>query len=149
MDAIVKELKQLHDRKVIKPVDVRNMTSEERKKALAYLMFIKEKRDGSVKARGCADGRKQREHIKKEESSSPTVAIESVFIQCVMNAKEGRDVATVDVPNTFMQADNDELVHMKLEGHVPHTFASKNTGHVNLSCWPFVSGKNAIAMEYI
>jgi hypothetical protein len=28
--------------------------------ALSYLMFLKRKRDGTVKARGCADGRPQR-----------------------------------------------------------------------------------------
>jgi len=36
-----------------------NLTYDERKKALRYLMFLKEKRDGSIKARGCADGRPQ------------------------------------------------------------------------------------------
>jgi len=32
------------------------MTTEERKKALRYLMFLKEKRNGTIKARGCSDG---------------------------------------------------------------------------------------------
>jgi len=31
------------------------MTVDKRKKALRYLMYLKEKRDGTVKARGCAD----------------------------------------------------------------------------------------------
>jgi hypothetical protein len=39
-----------------------------------------------------------------------------VFVTCVIDAHEGRDVATVDLPGTFMHADMDELVHMKLEG---------------------------------
>jgi hypothetical protein len=46
----------------------------------------------------------------------PTVAIELVMLSCVIDAKEGRDVATVDIPGAFMQADMDELVHMNLEG---------------------------------
>eukprot|EP00957_Ditylum_brightwellii_P183358 13966408-Ditylum_brightwellii.AAC.1 len=29
---------------------------------------------------------------------------------------EGRDVATVDIPGAFMQADMDDIVHMKIEG---------------------------------
>jgi hypothetical protein len=54
--------------------------------------------------------------INKEDASSPTVSIEAVFITCVIDAYEGRDVATVVLPGAFMQADMDELVHLKLEG---------------------------------
>jgi hypothetical protein len=38
-----------------------------RYEALNYLMFLKRKRCGKVKARGCADGRPQREYISKDE----------------------------------------------------------------------------------
>jgi hypothetical protein len=79
-------------------------------------MFLKQKRNGTIKGRGCADGRKQRQYTTKEEASSPTVAIESVMLSCVLDALEERDVATVDIPGAFMQADMDDLVHMKLEG---------------------------------
>jgi len=34
----------------------------------------------------------------------------------VINTKENHDVATVDIPGEFMQADMDEKVHMRLEG---------------------------------
>jgi hypothetical protein len=61
-----------------------------------------------VKGRGCADGRKQRKYIAKEDASSPTVATESVFITAVIDAEEGRDVAVVDIPGAFMQANMDE-----------------------------------------
>ena len=44
-----------------------------RKEALNLITMIKEKRDGRVKARACADGRKQRKYISKEEVSSPTM----------------------------------------------------------------------------
>ena len=53
-------------------------------------MFLKEKRDGTIKGRGCADGRKQREYTNKEDASSPTVAIESVFLTSVIDAHEAR-----------------------------------------------------------
>ena len=81
-------------------------------------MFLKEERCGKIKARGCADGRKQREYMSKEEASSPTVAIESVMISCTIDAVEERDVATCDVPGAFMQTDQpeDEEVHMKMRG---------------------------------
>jgi hypothetical protein len=79
-------------------------------------MFLKEKRCGLIKGRGCADGRKQRDYLTKEETSSPTVAIESVMLSCTIDAKEKRDVATVDIPGAFMQTDMEGTVHMVLEG---------------------------------
>jgi hypothetical protein len=71
--AVLVELQQLCDRDVMQPVNEDNLTPAERKGALRYLMFLKEKRCGTIKGRGCADGRSQRAHTKKEETSSPTV----------------------------------------------------------------------------
>jgi hypothetical protein len=116
VDAVLKELQQLHDRGVVEPKGAGDLSCEEKKAALQYLMFIKKKRNGTIKGRGCADGRKQRAYTNKEDASSPTVAIESVMLSCTIDAKEERDVATVDIPGAFMQADMDETVHMKLEG---------------------------------
>ena len=79
-------------------------------------MFLKQKTNGTIKGKSCADGHKQRAKTTKEEASSLTVAIESVLLSCVRNAKEGRDVATVDIHRAFMQADMEDIVHMKLEG---------------------------------
>jgi Reverse transcriptase (RNA-dependent DNA polymerase)/Zinc knuckle len=115
-EAVLKELKQLHDRDVMEPMDSSKMSREDRYRALSYLMFLKEKRDGAIKGRGCADGRKQRAYISKEEASSPTVTTEAVFLTSVIDARERRDVATVDVPGAFMQADMDDVVYMRLDG---------------------------------
>jgi hypothetical protein len=116
VQAVLKELKQVHDRKVMTPKKLKSLSPSERRAALQYLMFEKRKRCGTIKGRGCADGRKQREYITKEEASSPTVAIESVMLSCCIEAQENRDVATVDIPGAFMQAEIDETVHVKLEG---------------------------------
>jgi len=115
-DAVVKEMKQLHDRKTIRPRYATELSTRDKRRALAYLMFIKEKRCGTIKGRGCADGRKQRIYKTKEETSSPTVRTESLLLSCVIDAKEKRDVATCDVPGAFMQVDVDEIVHVRLEG---------------------------------
>jgi hypothetical protein len=58
-NAVVKELKQLHDRGVITPKAAGELSREERRNALQYLMFLKQKQCGKIKGRGCADGRKQ------------------------------------------------------------------------------------------
>ena len=39
-----------------------------------------------------------------------------MLLSCIIDAKERRDVATVDILGTFMQGDQDETVHMRLEG---------------------------------
>jgi hypothetical protein len=100
--------------KILKPVA--NLNCQERKNALTYLMFLKEKRNGVIKGRRCADGQNQREYTAKEEASLPTVTIESVMLSYTIDAKENRDVGIVDIPNAFMHVDMDHTVHMKLEG---------------------------------
>jgi Reverse transcriptase (RNA-dependent DNA polymerase) len=116
VDAVQAELSQLQDRSVLNPKDPNQLTRAQKKAALEYLMFLKKKRCGRIKGRGCANGRKQREYTSKEDASSPTVSIEALMLSCVIDATEKRDVATVDIPGAFMQADMDELVHMRLEG---------------------------------
>ena len=81
-------------------------------------MFMKEKQCGKIKARGCTDGRKQRETTNKQDATSPTDAIESVMITATIDAMEERDVATVDIPGAFMQADIEEVVHVRFEGEI-------------------------------
>ena len=116
VEAVYKELQQLHERKVGEPRHATTLSPMQKKNALGYLMFLKQKRTGQIKGRGCADGRKQRLDTPKGAASSPTVATESVLLSCVIDAKEQRDVATVDIPGAFMQGDQDETIHMRLEG---------------------------------
>ena len=79
-------------------------------------MFLKHKRCGKIKGRGCADGRKQRAYITKEESTAPTVSTEAVFLTALIDVMEGRNVVVLDVPGAFMQAEIDELVHGRFTG---------------------------------
>jgi hypothetical protein len=116
--ALGKEVQQLYTRKVSKPVDGNDLTKDQKRASLRYLMFLTKKRCGRIKARGCADGRKQRETTSKADASAPTVSIEAVMLSAVIDATEGRDVATVDIPGAFMQADIDEIVHVKFEGEI-------------------------------
>jgi len=125
-EAVVAEMQQLHDRDVIEPKKSSMLTREEKHKALHYLMFLKKKRCGRIKARGCADGRKQRIYKTKEETSAPTVAIESLMLSCTIDAKEKRKVVTADIPGAFMQADMDEVIHMKLEGPLAELLTKVN-----------------------
>ena len=58
-EALVKELKQLHTKDVLDPMDANELTYAMKKEASNYLMYLTEKRCGKIKGRGCADGRKQ------------------------------------------------------------------------------------------
>ncbi|MCE2996668.1 MAG: hypothetical protein LW863_13795 [Flammeovirgaceae bacterium] len=117
-EAIVAEMAQIHYRRVIKPRMASSLTREQKRDALRYLMFLKQKKSGRIKARGCADGRKQRLWKNKEDTSAPTVRTESVFLSAAIDAMEGRVVVTVDVPGAFMQADIDEFIVVKFEGEL-------------------------------
>ena len=84
-------------------VSWKDLTWDIRKQALGYLMFLKRKRSGKMKGRGCADGRPQQEYITKKESSSPTVSLYALMGSCVMDASDDKRVITVDIPGDFLQ----------------------------------------------
>ena len=69
-------------------MDANALTDEEKQKAISSLMFLTEKQCGTVKARECANGSKQREYIKKEDAASSIVCLDSIFITGVIEAKE-------------------------------------------------------------
>ena len=101
------------------------LTDKERASALKYLMYLKEKRDGRIKGRGCADGRPQRVYTTKAESSSPMASLAGLIMTCVIDAYAGRDVATVDIPWAFLQTKmpSEEKVHVVLEGRIAELLA--------------------------
>ena len=84
--AVKKEMQQLHDRKVMQPVNRKDLSPSQKKEALGYLMFLKKKQCGTIKGCGCADGWKQRAYITKEESTSPTIYMEAMFLMAVIDA---------------------------------------------------------------
>jgi len=125
-DAIQKELQQIHDMEGFQPKHWYELTKEERADALKYLMYLKEKRDGRIKGRGCADGRKQRAYIPKAEASSPTATLMGIMLTCMIDAYEKRDVATVDIPGAFLQTkvpEDDRDIHVMLDGRMAELLA--------------------------
>ena len=113
VNAVKAELQQLHNLKVM---EAKPLSSSQKREALGYLMFLKWKCNGKVKARGCADGRPQCAYIPQEDARAPTVSTEAVFMTAVNDAMENRTVAIVDIPGAFMQADMDPGVYMRIDG---------------------------------
>jgi len=85
-EALLKELNQLHEQETLPPLRKGDTSHEQRKRDLQYLMFSKEKHNGTIKATGCADGRLQREYMKKSAMSSPMVSLEAMMMSCAINA---------------------------------------------------------------
>jgi hypothetical protein len=71
VNAVLSELNQLHIRKVLEPKQANDLSKEEKRGALQYLMFLKQKRCGKLKGWGYVDGGKQQEHTSKDEAASP------------------------------------------------------------------------------
>ena len=111
------------------PLDANSLSDEEKKKAIALLMFLTEKQDVSIKAWQCADRHKQQEYMEKDESMSPTVSVKAIFLTTAIEAKKRRKVAVVDLLGAFLHAVNDDDVIMFMQGRlaelmamvVPHT----------------------------
>ena len=102
---MIKEAQQLHDRGCFRLLNVNEMNKDEKRKAQMMLTYLAEKNSGIVKARSVYDGRATRAWIAKEDTASPTVSLQSLFITWTIDAMEGRDVMVTDIPNAFIQAD--------------------------------------------
>jgi hypothetical protein len=116
--AIMQELGQLIIMDDIKGCSPGQLTKQQKQKALWYLMFLKEKRCGRIKGQGCADRCKQQLYKTKEETSSPTVSVEALFLSCIIDVQQHHNMGTCDIPGAFMQADIDEELHILFEGEL-------------------------------
>lgn len=118
---IQKELKQMLDRRVFKPVHRANLTQSQQRSIIRSSMFIKAKYlpDGAfdkLKARLVAGGDQQDKSL-YDELSSATVSTSSVFTLAAVAAYEKRSVAVVDIGGAFLNADMGKTVpvHMRLD----------------------------------
>ena len=101
--AVESELSQTHNRDVLEPQDPNELTQEEKRNSLESHLFLEEKKNKEIKGRIVGGGNKQRSYTPKQEASSPTSHIESIFCTSVIDSEEGRDVAVADIPNAFVQ----------------------------------------------
>ena len=118
---IIKELEQMLDKKVWTPVDLRNLTAEQRSGVIRSSMFLKEKflatgEFEKLKARLVAGGDQQNKNL-YDDLSAPTVSTSSVFTVLSIAAHEGRHAAVVDIGGAFLNAEMNTGVdvHMRLD----------------------------------
>jgi hypothetical protein len=119
--AVKEEMKQLHMRDTFQPRHWKSLTPEEKERLLETHLFLKKKRCGKIKGRTVAGGNKQRGYIDKHDASSPTVSTQALLLTCIVEAHEGRDVMTIDIPNAFIQTrveDPQHRVLVKIKGYL-------------------------------
>ena len=115
-DALIAEWIQLDRLNVFEGAFFSGVSREFRRKALRLVQLIKKKRCGKMKGRTCANGRKQRSYISKEDAKSPTVTGEGLILSCVTDVHEGRVVVTCDVPGAFLHSDVKETIYVVVDG---------------------------------
>ena len=114
--SVLKELGSLHDLKAWRPLDALKLTLRQRAEALSTVVFLKEKRDGSLKTRACVNGAPQQKIWKKDDAAPPTPHLESVLLTAGIAAWERRKVRCFDIPSAFPTADTNKEVIMLLKG---------------------------------
>ena len=103
-EAVSTELEQIHYRDTFDPVNHRSLSKKEYEKVLESHLFLKQKRNKSIKGRLFAGGNKQRSNIDKEDATSPTAELESVLLTSTIDATEERDFAVIYIPNAFIHS---------------------------------------------
>ena len=156
--AIIKEFTQLNEgavpgKPVVRPIDSTTLSPIEKKKALPAVNLIKEKFGGELKGRTCADGSRQHQYLRQDESvASPTASLESLFVSLLIDAYEERDVGTYDVPGAFLQASlspkpNNERVLMRLVGNFVDIMCKVNPEHTKNVIYE--NGRKVLYMEVL
>jgi hypothetical protein len=121
--SIYKELSQLHEKKVFKPI---HATFKQQKKAIKSFLFLKEKKTSlgefeKLKSRMVAGGHMQdKSELLYEDIYSPTASLSHLFIVACLAAREGRLIRTIDVTGAYLNADMRAGVYM----HIDHTLAA-------------------------
>jgi hypothetical protein len=112
--AMMREMAQMVNKNVFHGVRWSQLTEKQRAGAVRSHMFLKRKRDGSLKARLVVDGSMQ-ERLGTDDTSSPTVSTDAVFITAAVEAHEGRHTMTMDIEGAYLHADMTSEVIVKLE----------------------------------
>jgi len=78
--ACMKEIKQIHMRDTFVPKHWSELTTQQKTQVLEAFIFVEQKKDGTDKGRLVINGAMQRDHITKDEASSPTAYTESIML---------------------------------------------------------------------
>jgi hypothetical protein len=115
IDSMTKEMTQLHQKGVFRPVDYNKLTPMQKVRVIRSMMNLKRKRSGILKSRFLADGSMQLRNLSAIDPSSPTVSTEALFITAAIDAAEERFHATADIEGAFPHADMVGVWYVKVK----------------------------------
>lgn len=101
----MKEIQNLTQNECFDKITYNKLTQEMKDHALLFLMFMIIKRNGDLKSRGVADGHVQCLYTDKNGCSLPTLEFYAFKYIVAVIAKEGRDLAMIDLPGFFLQTE--------------------------------------------
>ena len=113
---------------------------------------MKQKRDQTIKGR-MFSGRNN--HIDKTDATLPTAALEYVLLTSTIDAKEGRDIAIVDISNAFVTTrieNKYDIATIRLQGKLaelmvataPEIYKKYVTVNRKVERVPYVKALNAL-----
>jgi hypothetical protein len=142
--ALMTEFSQLENLDVYEPLDPTKLARKQKRAAIRALNMFKEKRDGTLKGRTCADGRSQRNLYVKSQTASLTVSTDALLLSIIIDAYEARDVGTADVVGAYLNALMDDFVIMKFVGPSVRMLCKLNPDHER-----FVTVENGVEVLYV
>lgn len=127
--ALVKEYTQMTTMNVLEAICPDELTPEQKKQALRVVNLVKIKRDGTVRARMCANGAPHRKYIPREEAKSPTVSLDRLLGVALIAAMEKRHVMSFDVPSAYLHTDipANKFRLLLIEGKYVDIFCAANS----------------------
>ena len=93
--------------------------------------------DGTVKSRYYANGSIKKKFVSKEEIVSYTATTQSTIITRVLEAKQNRDVMTLDIPNAVVQTE----VHQENK--------KNNNGNKRSASYALLEKKSGLYDEFV
>ncbi len=142
--ALMAEFSQLENLDVYIALDPTKLTRRQKRAAMRALNMFKEKRNGTLKGRTCADGRSQRNLYDKSQTASPTVSTDDLMLSIIIDAYEARDVGTADVVGAYLKAFMDNFIIMKFVGPSVRMLCKLNPEHER-----FVTIENRVEVLYV
>ena len=115
-EEVGKELYQIHINNVLINNWEEKLIPFQYKRSLDSTITINKKCNVSIKCYFCANGRKPRDIIPKQDSTSLTICLDYTVITADINGHKHQEMSVVDLLGVYMSAKSDELVHIVLRG---------------------------------
>jgi Reverse transcriptase (RNA-dependent DNA polymerase) len=143
-NALRKEFKQFKAMDILEPLDCFTLSDQLKSEALRPINIIKEKRNGILKGRTCANGSTQRGKFPKEDTGSPIIAKDAFFLITLSDAKEHCNVATADIVGAYLHAKMHEFIYLCFTGWSVDLLCSVNPDYT-----PFAAYENKTKVLYV